>query len=147
MTLRKKGQHWFGDDHADLREEILSYSQANSYPAEHFANALCSACGNDLFRTFLDDTEGCAVRVCVSCQSKHFIGDSAEFADEANLEECACPCGKEIFQISVGVHLYPDSEDVKWLYLGLRCSSCGLSAVYGDWKNEYQDYRNLLALV
>jgi hypothetical protein len=63
------------------------------------------------------------------------------------LGECACPCGQEEFEITVGVSLYEESEDVKWLYLGCRCPACGLVAVYGDWKSEYEGYRGLLARV
>jgi hypothetical protein len=33
------------------------------------------------------------------------------------------------------------------LYLGCRCPACGLVAVYGDWKNEFNGYRELLAKV
>ncbi|WP_193378329.1 hypothetical protein [Schlesneria paludicola] len=29
--------------------------------------------------------------------------------------------------------------------LGFRCTACGLTAVYGDWKNEYNGYQELLA--
>jgi hypothetical protein len=94
-----------------------------------------------------DDTQGVAVRTCVACEAEHPIGDSEEFMDEAELDECACPCGGEAFEISVGVSLYDDSEDVRWLYLGCRCPGCGLTAVYGDWKNEYIGYGGLLARV
>jgi len=31
-------------------------------------------------------------------------------------------------------------DDVRWLYLGCRCVTCGLTACYGDWKNEYPGY-------
>lgn len=84
----------------------------------------------------------------MACESEaHPIGDSANYLDEAELEECACPCGMEAFEITAGVSLYTNSEDVRWLYLGCRCPACGLTAVYGDWKNEFDNYRKLLALV
>jgi hypothetical protein len=147
MTLRKKRSHWYGDDHQDIQAEILRYSTVNAYPAEHFASSSCKGCGRAEFRILLDDEAGCAMRICASCESEHFIGDSAEYADEAELDECACPCGKELFQTVVGVHLYHESQDVKWLYLGLRCLACSMTAVYGDWKNECEDYSKLLAMV
>ena len=147
MTLRRKRGHSFGEDHADIHAEIRDHSIVNSYPAEHFANAVCANCRHDVFRVVLDDAAGCAARICASCKSQHYIGDSAEYADEADLGECACPCTEELFQVAVGLHLYRESHDVKWLYLGLRCVACGLTAVYGDWKNEYEGYTKLLALV
>jgi len=85
MTLRSKGEHHYGDSQADLREELLGYSEANAYVAEHFADAVCG-CGGRVFGLRLDDTEGAAVRVCRSCEREHPIGDSDEYLDDAELE-------------------------------------------------------------
>lgn len=147
MALRKRGKWQYGDSQADIRAEIVRYSKENGYPAEHFADAKCG-CGGKVFGLLLDDTAGFASRVCIACDAEaHPIGDSAEFMAEAKEEEAACPCGEEAFEITVGVSLYADSEDVRWLYLGCRCPACGLTAVYGDWKNEFNGYRELLAQV
>ena len=147
MALRKRGKWRYGDSQADIRSEIVRHSKENGYLAEHFADAACP-CGGKVFGLLLDDTAGVASRVCTSCDAEaHPIGDSAEYEDEADEDEAACPCGEESFQITVGVSLYADSEDVRWLYLGCRCPACGLTAVYGDWKNEFIGYRELLAKV
>jgi hypothetical protein len=145
MVLEKRGEYDYGDSQADIRAEIVRYSE-NGYVACHFADAKC-ACGGSLFGLALDDNEGVAVRSCRVCTTDHAIGDSDEFVEDAELEECACPCGAEEFEITVGVSLYEGSEDARWLYLGCRCSRCGLTAVYGDWKNEFIGYRELLERV
>jgi hypothetical protein len=146
MALKKRGKHWYGDSQTDIRDEVRRYSEATGYPAQYFADARCS-CGETKFRLSLDDTEGAAIRRCTSCDTSHPIGDSESYAETASLEECACPCGEEVFEITAGVSLYDASEDVRWMYLGCRCPACGLTAVYGDWKNEFLGYRSLLALV
>ena len=146
MALRKRGKYRYGDSQADIRDEVLRYSRGVEYPAQHYADAVCT-CGGRLFRLSLDDTQGVAVRACAACAKEHPIGDSDEYLEDAELEECACPCGGEEFEITVGVSLYDDSEDVRWLYVGCRCPGCGLTAVYGDWKNEFPGYRELLARV
>ena len=147
MALRKRGKWRYGDSQADIRAEILRYSKEVGYHAEHFADAACR-CGGKVFALLLDEEAGVASRVCVACDAEpHPIGDSAEYQDEAEEEECACPCGGEAFEITVGVSLYAGSEDVRWLYVGCRCPACGLTAVYGDWKNEFNGYRELLARV
>jgi hypothetical protein len=143
MALKKRGKYSYGESQADIREELVRYSKANTYAVQHFADATCD-CGGKTFRLKLDDTEGAAVRECATCSKEHPIGDSDEYLEDAELEECACPCEKEVFEISVGVSLYADSEDVRWIYIGCRCVSCGLVAVYGDWKNEFIGYRALL---
>ena len=146
MTLHNRGKHYYGDCQSDIRDEVFRYSKLNEYVAQHFADAICT-CGANMFRLSLDDNEGAAIRICVRCNAEHAIGDSGEFLEDAALEECACPCGAEAFEITIGISLYDGTNDVKWLYLGCRCSQCGLTAVYGDWKNEFIGYHELLARV
>ncbi len=146
MGVEKRDEHWYGGEQADIRSELLRYSEQNGYLAQHLADAVCT-CGAHVFRLNLDDAEGVAVRVCTACGADHPIGDSDEFLEDAELEKCECPCGGESFEITVGVSLYTDSEDVRWIYLGCRCPTCGLVACYGDWKNEYPDYHELLGRI
>jgi hypothetical protein len=146
MALTKRGNYQYGDGQEDIRDEILRYSKDNGYLAQHFADAVCQ-CGGRLFSVLLDDNEGAAARTCIACEHQHPIGDSQEYLDAAELGQCACPCGKETFEVTVGVSLYDESEDVRWIYLGFRCPTCEVTAVYGDWKNEFSGYRELLARV
>lgn len=144
MALKCRGKNRYGDNQADIREELLRYSKLGGYLVHHFADSVCK-CGGRVFQIALDENEGAAVRTCISCLNEHAIGDSDEFLDEAELGQCACPCGAEQFEVTVGVSLYDDSEDIRWMYLGCRCPKCELTAVYGDWKNEFNGYREFLA--
>ncbi len=146
MALRKKGKFFYGDSQFDIREIVLNYSKKNGYPSSHYGDAACT-CGSKLFQLILDDEAGAAVRICTACGVQHPIGDSQDYLDEAKLGECECPCGSGIFEITAGVALYEDSEDVRWLYLGCRCPECGMAACYGDWKNEYLGYQELLSRI
>lgn len=146
MTLKQRGDHEYGDNQADIREYLLDYSETKGYAAEQFADAVCR-CDGRVFRLALDDIQGAAVRSCVSCGTDTAIGDSADYLESANLEDCACPCGSEVYEVTIGVSLYRDSDDVRWLYVGARCAQCGLTACYGDWKNEFIGYEELLARV
>src|SRR5882757_6596326 len=104
MSLRQQGKHIYGDAQADIRAELLRYSELNGYSASHFSDAVCK-CGGRRFYLLMDDTEGAAVRECVACQEKHAIGDSDEYLADASLEECECPCGEGTFEITAGVAL------------------------------------------
>jgi hypothetical protein len=146
MPISKRGDHYYGESQADIREEIWRYSEKNGYLADHFAEAVC-ACGGTLFGLMIDEGTGAAVRKCAYCASEHAIGDSGDYLSGAVLEEYSCLCGGEHFEITVGVSLYDESEDVRWLDLGCRCRGCGLTGVYGDWKSESLGYRELLAKV
>ena len=145
MTLKKRGINYFGDTQNDILEALQLYSQ-DGYFAEHFQSAFCS-CGSNLFSLLVDENEGVAIRVCNSCKNEHPIGDSKEYMEEAELEECECPCGYSVFEITVGVSLYKNSNDVKWVYIGCRCPNCGLTACYADWKNEYENFKEFLKLI
>ncbi len=145
MAIVKRGKHWYGDSQADIRTELLRYSKRNTYVVHHFADAVC-VCGGRTFRLFLDDA-GAAVRFCSACDDEHPIGDSAGYLADAELGECECPCGGGFFEITAGVSLYEGSEDVKWLYIGCRCPACGMTACYGDRKNEFVGYQELLKQV
>jgi hypothetical protein len=141
--LTKKGIHYYGESQADLRDEITRYSKLNGYLARHFADAICT-CGGRKFRLALDENEGAAVRSCDACGDEHPIGDSAEYLEDAELEECSCPCGNDNLEITVGVALFEQSNDVRWMYVGCRCPECSLAAVYGDWKNEFLGFQKIL---
>jgi hypothetical protein len=146
MALRKKGKWWYGDDQSDIRDELVRVGKLNEYVPTQFADAKCT-CGNRTFQLAMDEDEGVAVRVCSKCDSEHPMGDSSEYLEDAEPQLSSCICGKDVFEITIGVHLYKDSEDVKWLYVGCRCPACGLTGCYGDWKNEFLDYRKLLESV
>ena len=49
--------------------------------------------------------------------------------------------------MTAGVALYEGSDDGRRLYLGFRGPAGGLTAVFGDWKNEYNGYREPSARV
>jgi hypothetical protein len=143
MTLTARDERHYRAEQADISQELARYSAANGYPTEYVAEARC-ACGGRVFRLRLDDEQGVAIRDCMGCGKSHPIGDSADYLEGAAPEECQCLCEAYGFEITVGVSLYEDSEDVRWLYIGCRCPGCGLVGVYGDWKNEFQGYQELL---
>jgi hypothetical protein len=145
MSIKKRDNNLYSEAQSDIPEVLKIYSQ-EGYKVEHFQDAKC-VCGHRLFQLFVDDNEGAAVRVCESCKNEHPIGDSGEYLEDAELEECECPCGNGKFEITAGVSLYQGSNDVRWLYIGCRCPKCGLTACYADWKNEYEGFSDFLKMI
>ncbi len=146
MALIKRGRYYYGDTSEDLQHEMSRFSRLNEYICDQFLNVVCS-CGNRLFSLYVDEDAGAAVRVCSNCKHQHAIGDSDDYLDEAELERCICVCDQESLELSVGVSLYSDSDDVKWIYIGCRCPECRIIGVYANWKCEYIDYRELFSKV
>ena len=143
MSVTKKNNHPYGDNQKDIQSVLIDYSKANEYPIQHFSNAICS-CGNKTFKLFSDENEGAAVRECIKCKTEHPIGDSEEYLESAKLEQHECLCESEEFEITAGISLYKDSDDVRWFYIGCRYPKCKLIGCYCDWKNEYLGYKELL---
>jgi hypothetical protein len=108
--------------------------------------AVCAGCGGRVFGVDLDDEEGCGERVCAGCGAQWLMLDSADTIGQADLVECACPCGGERFRVAVGFAMAPSTE-VRWVSVGLRCVADGFSGVHSDWKIDYEPSRHLLERV
>lgn len=145
MTLTRKGKHWYGSGDDDILRS--SRASVNATVTPRPTTGLRSVCGSTLFHLFDDEEAGVARRDCVACGTAHLMGDSADYADEADPEAHECLCGSEALGIHCGVALYPDSRDVRWLYIGCRCPQCQLVGVYAEWKCEAGDVEAFLARV
>jgi len=139
------GKWWKGTNASDLEAYLDEYT-ADGYPIERFVLAKC-VCGSELFVVDADDTEGAASRTCVACGNQTFIVDSGEYWEDAEPERCACPCGNEQMNVGVGFALREDGGDIRWLYIGCRCSTCGVLGCYADWKIDYSPSLQLLGQV
>lgn len=146
MTLQKKGKYWYGTTPEDIEADLIDYSKGNRQLAVKFAQSTCT-CGASVFKLESDEDEGAARRICVRCGVEHFMGDSAEYAAEAELSRHPCICDEEDFELVSGVALYADSNDVRWYYIGCRCVHCNLVGVFADWKCEAGDADAFLAKV
>jgi hypothetical protein len=141
--LEKKGKHYYSNTAEDIPECLKVYSKTNTYVATEFAKAICR-CGASIFELHTDEKEGVAGRVCIACGQDHVMCDGEAYLADAELGQHECLCGKNHFEITVGVALYDQSQAVRWLYIGCRCITCGLTGCYADWKNEHEDVRQLL---
>ena len=104
-------------------------------------------CGSEVFRLLADDNEGCAKRICASCANEALICDSAEYWDDAAPEEWKCiECGSTTANVGVGFSLYDDGE-IRWLYVGERCATCGVLGCFAGWKVAYAPSKQLFEQV
>jgi hypothetical protein len=145
VTIDKSQQWWRGSDADDLDELLREFSAAN-YPVDRVAHAVCSNCDAAVFDVVLDDEEGCAGRICATCRSSILMLDSQDTAEGADLGQAACPCGGERFEVAVGFALRDDDE-IRWVYIALRCIADGTLGVYADWKIDCSPTAQLLEQV
>lgn len=142
MAIDTAGQYWRGEDFSDLADYLRDV-RAGGYTVEHVAESVCDGCSGRAFRVAADDDEGCAERVCVACGAGVYLADSAEYADDADLQPCECPCGADTFAVALGFARRADGE-VRWISIGLRCLTDGTLGVYADWKVDYSPTGHLL---
>ena len=148
MSIDTSGSWWVGSEPGDLQEYLVSLtSDQGGYPVERFRLAEC-ACGSNVFRVCADPNEGVAQRICARCTASCFICDSEEFYSEADPEEwCCVKCHTRDANVGVGFSLRESQEDIRWLYLGVRCASCGVLGCFADWKIDYSPSLHLLQRV
>ncbi|MFB4283853.1 hypothetical protein ACBJ59_51740 [Nonomuraea sp. MTCD27] len=144
MAINTSGHLWRGDNFEDLAD-LLREHQPGGYAVQRVSEAVCARCTGKHFNVMADDVEGCVQRVCVACGDASYVADSADYVDEADLGECACPCGGAEFAVAVGFAFRNDGE-VRWVSIGLRCISDGSLGVYADWKIDYSPSAHLLKL-
>ncbi len=144
MAIDQSGKWWKGSDFSDLAEYIRVLTE-EGYPAETIVQSVCT-CGHSVFRLFVDADEGCAQRRCMACGEATFIGDSAEYWDEAEPKKVRCPCKHDQFEVGVGFS-FRDNDEVKWITVGERCMRCGVLGSAVDWKIDYEPSRHLLTMV
>lgn len=135
MAIDKSGQWWQGTAPRDL-DEYLAWHTEGGYAVSRVVHATCGACGCTEFSVLVDDEAGCAERRCMSCGERFLLLDSADTAEEAQLDDAACPCGGESFNVAVGFAHTADGA-IRWVYVALRCTSDGVLGVYTDWKIDY----------
>lgn len=145
MSIDKSGKWWVGTRPEDIKEYLEAYS-AEGYPTSEFRKSKCG-CGSEVFELWADDEEGCAKRTCISCGQERLICDSEEYWQDASPERWKCvECGSTGANVGVGFSLY-DGGELRWVYVGERCSNCGILGCFAGWKIGYSPSKQLLEAV
>jgi hypothetical protein len=143
MTIDTSGKWWVGSEPNDIAGFLEAYA-SEGYEVDEFRLARCK-CGSTSFLLDSDDNEGVARRTCTICGFEHFICDSEEFWDESKPERFVCiEYGSEAANIGVGFSIYPKRGGIRWLYVGARCSVCGVLGCFAGWKVGTSDSMDLL---
>jgi len=143
-VIDKSGRWWIGDSADDLDEFLRAFA-AGGYALDRATPSTCEGCGAVVFRLFVDDDAGCARRTCIECHESKALLDSVDQEDEAEPEQCACPCGGEHFHLAIGFAVRDDG-DIPWVSIGGRCVTCGVLGCYTDWKIDYSPTEQLYGL-
>jgi hypothetical protein len=128
---------------AELQAAVTDFA-AGGYPVNRIVDSVCS-CGNTTFALVFNDDDGVAARICAACELELGIADSDErFDDVDEVQQAECSCGNDTFHVATGFALDTDGE-VRWVSVGLLCTSDGVAGVYVDWKIDYRPSTHLFA--
>jgi len=147
VTIDRSGTWWVGSEAQDLESYLRALVDAeDGYPVEAFRLARCK-CGSELFELKLDRDQTAAQRTCLACGSQHFVCDSEEVWEGDLVETCTCiECRSTQANLGCGFALREDGE-VRWIYLGVRCATCGILGCYADWQIRDGDSTHLMEQV
>lgn len=145
--IKKSVNWWIGTDSSTIQEYLEALNKStNDYSIDDFSLAVCSCSSQDFLIEF-DGEEGVAKRTCVKCSKEHFVCDSQEFWEKASSKKWKCvKCGLNEANLGGGFSLY-ETGDVRRIYLGIRCTKCGVLGCIADWKIGYGPSNQLTKLV
>ncbi|MCA9678599.1 MAG: hypothetical protein H6709_02005 [Kofleriaceae bacterium] len=142
MSIDRSGKWWKGTAPEDIAGFLTAYAD-EGYEVAAFRLARC-ACGSVEFKLDADDDEGAARRTCTRCGTAHFICDSDDAWEEAEPESWTCvECTSDRANVGCGFSLR-DGGDVRWIYVGVRCASCGVLGCFAGWGIDYGPSGHLL---
>ena len=140
MTISNQGNSAYATCQQDIADELQNYAASNSNEIHYFKEIMCD-CENTIFNLHIDDEECVLIRVCNSCEVDHVMLDGEKYLEDATFYQAECTCTEKEFELSIGIEMYKDNEQlsdtVRWLYMGCRCLKCNLVGCYADWKNEF----------
>ena len=124
--------------------KFLAQAMDTGY-ATRFADATC-VCGCRVFSLEADEQVGEAWWFCQACSAAYQLQDPGGPEDSGAgyaAVDCVCTCGKDKFEIAVGVTLYGQSDTARTAYIGCRCVECGRVECYATWPRidaTYSDF-------
>ena len=134
MTIDKGRKRWRGDSAEDVIEYLDVYSENE---INKIVVVKCKQCGSEVFTFRIDAGEGAIEIACTACGNKRLLLDSEKYWEKSEPEDAKCPeCKKRQYNVAVGF-VHRRSGEVKWIYIGNRCTSCGVLGSYGDWGINY----------
>ena len=134
--IDKSGKYWHGDCADDINEYLKEYSEDSTIDVKAI---VCKSCGNDTFKLKVDYDEDAIQVKCPRCGYEKILLDCEEVWEDAEPRRCKCSVCKKSDEYNVRVgFMRRENGNVKWVYIGNRCTKCGVLGSYLDWKISYE---------
>ena len=133
--IDKSRKYWYGDCANDIDEFLREYTEISDLEIKPVT---CHSCNSNTLIMRIDSDEEAIQIQCPKCGEKKILLDCQDIWDEVKpkLRRCVvCKISKK-HNIKVGF-VRRENGDVKWVYIGSRCTNCGVLASYLDWHINY----------
>ena len=128
------GEYLRGERAGDIVWFLREYSD---HETDKEVLVSCKSCGLDNFALSVDAVEGAVEVECTYCNEKRLLLDSEAAWEDCEPKKIECPeCGSGSFNAGVGF-VHRRDGDVSRVYIGARCSNCGLLGCPADWEIDY----------
>ena len=129
-------KHWYGDAAEDINEYLIcEFPEAG---AMDIKPVICRSCGSDRLELKVDFDEDAIQVICPVCGQKKILLDCEEVWEDAEPHTRKCPkCKCKTYNVRVGF-ARRENGSVRWVYIGNRCTDCGLLGSYLNWKINYE---------
>ena len=133
--IDKTGKYWTGDSPKDIDPYLRLYAEE---PGLEVKPVVCHNCGGDAFELRCDGNEGVVQVKCAACGTKKILLDGEEYWENARprLRRCLVCKDSRTWNVRVGFQRR-ENGDVRWVYIGNRCTNCGTLGSFLDWKVNY----------
>lgn len=132
--IDERDDFWYGDSPGDIVGYLKAYSGNEKIDVKEI---ICRECAGARLFLNIDSDEGVVQVICAECGHSGYLLDSVEYLEDAELEEGVCPvCGDKIYNIGIGFTRRKNG-DVRDVYIGARCTGCGVLGCYGEWGVNY----------
>ena len=133
--IDKSRKYWYGNCADDIDEFLKEYTEEADIDIKP---VVCNSCGSEALIMRIDSNEEAIQIKCPKCGEKKILLDCQDIWEEAKprLRKCVvCKTSKE-HNVKVGF-IRRENGDVEWVYIGSRCTNCGVLASYLDWHINY----------
>ena len=140
MTIDKSREYWYGDNAGDIEEyltELVNEDPDNDDVIGKVGIVTCDNCGSDSFNAAIDIDEGAIEIECIDCAEKRLLLGSKENWEECSPVGLECPLCEDKAHNVAGGFVFRDNGDVKWIYIGTRCTGCGVLSSPADWEINF----------
>jgi hypothetical protein len=142
MSIDTSGKWWRGNNIEDIKDYLIAYSES-AYPVQKVAISKCNKCGCEEFLVEFDWDEGVSRVICKSCETIKYLADSQENWNDIKPRKYKCvECKSTHANVGIG-YAYRENGDIKWVYIGVRCSKCGILGSVTDWKIDFSPTKEI----